>query len=103
MKLSKYIQKCQQILKEHGDISEFYTLDYKSGMHAPGGYAPEVRYLSDDEPVSRSGRVKNLIPIIEDDESLEDWIEENNIDIEVKDGRIDWDEFNKSHTKVIVL
>lgn len=63
MKLTKYIEKLQKLLKEHGDLELIYSTDDEGNAYNTVNYEPSlVNYIASDREV-----------IHEDD--LEEWEE----------------------------
>ena len=63
MKLTKYIEKLQELLNEHGDLELIYSSDDEGNNYSKVHYAPSlVNYIASDREVIH-------------DDDLEEWDE----------------------------
>ena len=63
MKLTKYIEKLQELLKEHGDLELIYSSDDEGNNYSKVHYEPSlVNYIASDREVIH-------------DDDLEEWDE----------------------------
>ena len=80
MKLSAYIKDCQDILDRYGDIEYLFTsIDDEGNGYNQVTYSPEIRLLMNPGDDTRPD---SLICPRHQDENVEDWLDNNCLDIE---------------------
>lgn len=91
MKLSEYIEGCQRILEQHGDIDHIYQVgDPECNCYNYVSCLPGVRYLlpehmcpAEDEPPEPPWSTESLIDQKQDSQTLEDWRNDNYLDDDI--------------------
>lgn len=80
MKLAKYIKVLQELHKKHGDCLLFTSVDDEGNGYNIVHSEPEVRFLSPHDDIHHPDSL--VEDRVEEDETLEEWLENNYIDEE---------------------
>lgn len=84
MKLSTYIKQCQELLDKHGDTELLYqSKDAEGNGYNQVYYSPSVRLMS---PHDSEYSPDDLIPVREEEQSEEEYLDENMLDAEDLEG-----------------